>query len=507
MLVHFKESLVNKIEEYTQSTSRYELYTHLSDQIVNGRIKSFSHLFEYAKNVNFDKVVDAKNILKNLFILIRTINWGFFKNVTPDMYPKLWKELVIQHPKYTFAGNLKQTLSIADIYIAMLDIHGYTKFCEENKNNLSKMHVLDDLMQNKLSDVARFYNVLSKRERGDEVVMVCASANDALSATIAIIGVLSKKRILKEYPFIETTGLPEFKISAGIAGGNSNTPLIVTENGDLSGYLLNNAARMQTRANMLAPKENKIILTKNLQFNFLKENSGQNKSELFLSKMISFYDNGIISFKGTDIPIVEAIFDEKEKYKEAFYSEMEELVKSVKGNLWKQRLFTAILELISKVCKSMPAFQIDKQVNEYISSYTNQTICDLCEKAEADYTVKDNYKLAIENFSVIVDLLKNIPGFDKMVLEYAESICSGYKKVLPKYNDMIKKEIESNIQDIFPINHIPVFQNVKKATLTYNKLMNYAEQSKALQRRKSIWYALLEKELPNLVINMYSGKK
>lgn len=498
---------MNKIEEYTQNTSRYELYTHLSENIVNGRIRTFSQLFEYAKNINFDKVVDSKNILKNLFALIRTVNWGFFKKVTPDLYPKLWKELVLQHPKYPFAGDLKQTLSIAEIYIAMLDIHGYTKFCEENKNNLSKMHVLDDLMQNKLSDIARFYNVLSKRERGDEVVMVCASATDALSATIAIIGALSKKKILREAPNIDTSGLPEFKISAGIAGGNSNTPLIVTEDGDLSGYLLNNAARMQTRANMLAPTENKIILTKNLQYNFLKENSGSVKSELFLSNIISFYDNGNISFKGTEIPIVEAIFDEKEKYKEAFYTEMEELVKSVKGNLWKQRLFTAILELISKVCKSMPPFQIDKQVNEYISSYTNQTICDLCEKAEAAYTVKDNYKEALEGFAIIVELLKTIPNFDKMTLEYAESICRGYQKVLPTYNDLIRKEIEANLKDIFPINHIPVFQNVKKATMTYNKLMTYAEQSKALQRRKSIWYALLEKELSNLVISMYSGKK
>ena len=497
---------MNKIEEFNQSTSKYELYTHLSEKIVSGEIKTFSEIFTYAKNVNFEKVHDSKRILKGLFDLIRKINWGFFNNLDKELYPKLWSQFVTENQKYNFAGDLKLSLSIADIYIAMLDIHGYTKFCEENKNNLSKMHALDDLMQNKVSEVARFYNVISHRKQGDEIIMVCPTATDALSATIAIIGVLSKKRLLDEYPSVDTSGLPEFKISAGISGGNTNSSLIITEDGDLSGFLINNAARMQARANTLAPKENKVIVTKNLQFNFLKENS-KVKSEIFEKDIISFYDNGMISFKGTEIPIVEAIFNPDEKYKEHFFTEMEELVKSVKGNLWKQRMFTAILDLISKVAKSMPPFQIDEHVNEYISSYTNSTICDLCDKANGAYVVKENYKEAIDTFALIIKLLKTIPDFDKMVLEYAESICAGYEKVLPIYDVVIKKDIEANISEIFPANHIPIFQNVQKANETYNKLMNIAMSSKTLKRRKSIWYGILEKELPNLVINMYSGKK
>ena len=140
--------------------------------------------------------------------LIRKINWGFFNNLDKELYPKLWTQFVTENQKYNFAGDLKLSLSIADIYIAMLDIHGYTKFCEENKNNLSKMHALDDLMQNKVSQVTRFYNVISHRKQGDEIIMVCPSATDALSATLAIIGVLSKKRLLTEYPSVDTSGLP-----------------------------------------------------------------------------------------------------------------------------------------------------------------------------------------------------------------------------------------------------------------------------------------------------------
>lgn len=497
---------MNKIEEYTPTTSKYELYTHLSNKIVSGEIKTFSELFNYAQNVNFDKINDSKTILKGLFSLIRKINWGFFNNLDKESYPKLWEQFVIEHSKYNFAGDLKLSLSIADIYVAMLDIHGYTKFCEENKNNLSKMHALDDLMQNKLSEVTKYYNVISHRKQGDEIIMMCPSATDALSATLAVIGVLNKKRYLKGYPEIDTSGLPEFKISAGIAGGNTNSSLIITEDGDLSGYLINNAARMQARANNLSPIENKIIITKNLQFNFIKENS-KIKSEVFEKNIFSFYDNGMISFKGTDIPIVEAIFEEEEKYKENFFNEMEETVKSVKANLWKQRIFIAILELISKAAKSMPEFHIDDRVNEYIYGYNNSTIVDLCEKAYEKYVVVENYKEAIDDFGLIIKLLERIPKFDKMILEYAHNIYAGYEKVLPLYDIVIKKEIENNLNQIFAANHIPIFNNVQKANITYTKLLKVAIESKALKRKKSIWYGVLEKELPNLVLNIYSGKK
>ena len=111
---------MNKIEEFNQSTSKYELYTHLSEKIVSGEIKTFSEIFTYAKNVNFEKVHDHKKILKGLFDLIRKINWGFFNNLDKELYPKLWSQFVTENQKYNFAGDLKLSLSIADIYIAML---------------------------------------------------------------------------------------------------------------------------------------------------------------------------------------------------------------------------------------------------------------------------------------------------------------------------------------------------------------------------------------------------
>ena len=103
---------MNKIEDYNQNISKYELYAHLSDQIVAGNIKTFSEIFTYAQNVNFEKIKDHENILKSLFSLIRKINWGFFNNLDKELYPKLWEQFVIENHKFNFAGDLKLSLSI-----------------------------------------------------------------------------------------------------------------------------------------------------------------------------------------------------------------------------------------------------------------------------------------------------------------------------------------------------------------------------------------------------------
>ncbi len=445
-------------------------------------------------------------ILENLFSLIRLLNWGFLKHITPEGYPKLWNVMVHVNKDYPFAGDLKRSMALATIFIGMLDIHGYTNFCEENKNNLSKMHLLDDLMHTKIAQLAKHYDVLSRRERGDEIVLIGASASDILSATVAIMGSLSSDKMLTEAPSIDMSGLPKFKVSAGLAGGNSNTPLIVTESGDLSGYLLNSAARMQVRANLLSPKENKIVLTKTMQYSFESENAKQ-ECELHEKKIISFYDSGIIFFKGTDIAIVEAIIYDEEKYKISYFKEMGDLMKSVKGKLWKQQLFVHLLAVISKVSISMPQFQIDEKVNEYISSFNNKTIVELCNQAEQLYSYKEQYTDAIMQLDNIVRLIKKIDNFDKIIIEYSEGICQYYKDLLPEYEDLISQEIETNMKAIFTIDQIQLYLNTKKVSNSYQKLYNYAKSHKALKRRKSLWYSIIEKELPNLTLNIYSGKK
>ena len=191
----------------------------------------------------------------------------------------------------------------------------------------------------------------------------------------------------------------------------------------------------------------------------------------------------------------------------SYFEDMSELMKCVKGNMWKQKLFVHLLAVMGKAAGSMPAFQIDENVNEYISSYNNTTIVELCRQSEDLYVNKELYEDAIMQLDNIIRLIKKVDGFDKIIIEYAEGACDFYKGLITEYESLISIEIDTNLKAIFPLDQITMFLNAKKVAASYKKLNNYAKSHKALKRRKSIWYSVIEKELPNLVLNIYSGKK
>jgi hypothetical protein len=111
-------------------------------------------------------------------------------------------------------------------------------------------------------------------------VVVAASAADAITVTLAIFDYFSKTNVVND-PDIPTkragdaTILPAFKLTGGITGGNTSVPLIITEQGNLAGFLLNSGARLQTRANELSPQESRVMITKQVQMSYVKENSAQ----------------------------------------------------------------------------------------------------------------------------------------------------------------------------------------------------------------------------------------
>lgn len=157
----------------------------------------------------------------------------------------------------------------------MCDIHGYTKFCMESRKNLSMMHTLDWAIENEIKRISTACGAISQRERGDEMVIVAASATDALMCTLCIIDYFGKTDVVGD-PNIPTKrsgnaeALPVFKITAGITGGNTQSPLIITERGNLAGFLLNSGARLQTRANELSPKESRVMIAKQVMMNYEK---------------------------------------------------------------------------------------------------------------------------------------------------------------------------------------------------------------------------------------------
>jgi hypothetical protein len=503
---------VKEISEYNSGMTEHEFFSFLYDRLISKEITTFSKLREFIAPVLKDKW--TYNVIMKAFNLLKCLNWGFFANISPNTHKTLWKELVIPDKVFPEAGDLKKTLQISNLYVAMLDIHGYTKFCMESRKNLSMMHTLDWAIENEIRRISTLCGAISQRERGDEMVVVAASATDALMVTLCIIDYFGKTEIVND-PSISTKragnaeALPIFKITAGITGGNTQSPLIITERGNLAGFLLNSGARLQTRANELSPKESRVMIAKQVMMNYEKEKTAaQTKCVLAQNEAIYFFDTGHIEFKGVMIPTCEVVFDKNERYKENFAQEMTGLFGSIRDNLWEQKIFQDLTTLLVKVAQSMPKFNITpKQPIHGMQTITNESYVQLCRLAFKAYSKDEDYHLAVEYLHNLIEVSEVISSFDRLILDYLEGITEKYSLILAAFEALIDKEIDEKAAQIFHGDYYKTWLAAKNGSNVYNKLLAIGRKSKDISKKKNVWLSLLSQKKEQMEFTLYSGKK
>ena len=498
------------ISEFNSGMTEYEFFSFLYDKIVTRGIITFSKLKELAAPALREKWTHP--VVMRAFQLLKILNWGFFARITPNTHKKLWKEIVIPDKDFPEAGDLKKTLQISDLYIAMLDIHGYTKFCMESRKNLSMMHTLDWAIENEIRRISTQCGAISQRERGDEMVVVAASATDALLVTLCIIDYFGKTDVVGD-PKIPTKrsgnaeALPVFKITAGITGGNTQSPLIITERGSLSGFLLNSGARLQTRANELSPKESRVMIAKQVMMNYEKENAA-NVCILERNDSVYFFDTGHIEFKGVMIPTCEVVFDKNERYKENFSEEMVKLLGSIRDNLWELKIFQDLTELLLKVAQFMPKFCVTPaQPLNGMQTIVNESYMQLCRLAYKAYCVDEDYYAAVEFLRHLVEISEQIPLFDRLVLDYLRGITDKYAFLLSVFESNIDREVDEKASKIFHEDYYKAWLAAKKSTQIYEKLRSMGRKSKDLTQKRNLWHNMLSQNKEHMEFTLYSGKK
>jgi hypothetical protein len=484
------------------------LFCHLYQKCLSREITTFSSLVEYVRRLKVP--LDPRGVLAQLFVLLKELHWGFFKDMDRSGYTRLWKELVLPHDEYPAAGDLKRNISISNIFVAMLDIHGYTRFCQESRANLSRLRKLDEFLHDGIKNIARKNSVLANRERGDEIVLVGATATNTLKTALEIINSFSRRSIIKDravernrddYSII----LPDFKVTAGIAGGNLSAPLIITQSGLLSGFLLNTAARLQSRANELAPRESKILVTKNVYASFVKENRIA-KSDLYAKNVVSFFNSGPVVFKGTKIYVYEAIFKKAEKYRLSYVKALEALYSSLDQGLWNHKIFVDLTDLISAGCAYAPPFSVQLK-DAPGDAITNQSVKQLCAKAGQLFAKDEDYVSAVSTLIEISSQLEQIPAFDPLIRSYAAEVRDRYRLLIEPFEKLLEREIDNRIDQIFTEQFKIAYQNSKKSLASFTKLKHYALNSKALSQKKMIWNSIIESNKESLALEIYSGKK
>ena len=394
----------------------------------------------------------------------------------------------------------------------MLDIHGYTQFCMDSRKNLSMMHTLDWAMNTESRRISTTCHAISQRERGDEVVIVAATATDAITVTLAIIDYFAKTNVVND-PTISTKregnadALPVFKISAGITGGNTQSPLIITEKGNLSGFLLNSGARLQTRANELSGKDSRIMVAKQVYMNYVKENE-KDPSPLFKRNVVYFLDTGQIEFKGVQIPSCEAVFQPEDMYKEKISQDMIQLFSAIKENLWEQRIFQDLLTLLTKTAQVMPKFNyVPPSPINGMQTITNESLQQLCRLASKAYMHDEDYSAAVNWLKTLMSIIESIPKFERLILDYFRGVTDKYEMLLKSYLETIDKELDSRAQTIFQGNYFKAWQAAKNAVAVYEKLKIMGRQSKEIPKKKVLWYNLIKQNSEQMEFVLHSGKK
>ncbi|MDR1210690.1 MAG: hypothetical protein LBK40_00510, partial [Spirochaetaceae bacterium] len=343
--------------------------------------------------------------------------------------------------------------------------------------------------------------------------IISAAATDALTAALSIIDYFSKTSVVDD-PAVsnkrvgdEASNLPVFKISAGITGGNTTSPLIFTEQGELSGFLLNSGARLQTRANELSPRESRIMVSKQVQMNYLKENQTE-KSLLYKNSRIYFFDTGQIEFKGVMLPSCEVVFNPQDRYKEKISEALQKLFGSIRDNLWEQRIFTDLMDLLIRTAQSMPNFNVvPPQPVRGMQTLTNESMVQLCRSASKAYLMEEDYHSAVEILQELIALAEQVPQYDRLILDYLKGVNANYTRLLSVYEAAIDEQIEERAAEIFPGNNFKAWQVAKNSVVIYNKLKTMGRRSKVITKKKNLWYKLIKQFQKEMEFTLHSGKK
>lgn len=492
------------ISDLTLQTTFYELACHLADKVAANEINTFSGLKNYIKIIPYSR--SKREVISRTFDLIRKMHWGLFSHLHPKTYPKLWERLVIQDTVYPFAGNLKRNMTITEIFVGLLDIHGYTHFCERNRHNLSMLELLDEVLQNDITSISASCGVLSRRCRGDEVILIGATAKDVLEATLNIASYFSRRQILKKekvekrrpgYKVI----LPDLFLSAGIAGGQKYTPLVITQDGDISGSVVNEAARIQTRANKLAPDSNKILISNHVHASITRNHAIDDLSES-IGQEIQFFNSGAVEFKGTSVFIYDVIFCEAERFRVQYADSLALLFDSISKRLWNKGIFINMLEAIKAMSESMPDFSLkSKEMQKNITNVGLSKWCDII----ARRFLNDDYEGAIDEFGTLSDLLGALPNVDPLIAEYAWQARLRYQAIIDDYRLELDNLIASHPEAILTPNERDTYLKAQQHYAMFERIRIHTRGKE--RQRKQLWQRVIENAKSRLDLQIQSLKE
>ena len=250
------------------------------------------------------------------------------------------------------------------------------------------------------------------------------------------------------------------------------------------------------------------MVSKQVYLNYIKENSGADPCVLFKNNLVYFLDTGMIEFKGVLLPTCEAVFKPDERYKERFSAALNSLFSSIKENLWEQKIFVDLMDLLSVASGVMPPFMVTPaQPINNIPVLSNASFQQLCRIAVKTYMQDEDYAAAVALLHNFIEIMGLIPQFDRLILDYTRGITEKYDFLLRTFEDSLDQELDDKAAQIFSSDQFKTYLAAKNAIGIYEKLRLMGRKSPALTKKKALWYNFIKKYQDRMVMTLYSGKK
>ena len=486
------------LAELTDNTTSYEIFTHVYWRIVTREIGDFTALVDYLKPVEEGSRKDY--VLKASFPLIREIHWGFFRELNARTWPKLWGELTRPHPRYDFAGELKRSMTITDIYCAFIDIHGYTALTRSSKD-APLLELLDICIEKDVKEICRNNQVIGDRARGDEIILIGTTAYDVVNTVLAIADYFGEKTLPCNTTFLrrrraDRLKLPPLSLSAGVAGGKKYDSLLITAGGDLSGPVVNLAARLQSQANRMSSDGSQILMTQTVRIKYEAE-AGKQFAPMFSASQLAFLDVGTFAFKGVDVSITEVLFSREVMHRLAYEPALEGFLATLVKEAWQDAGFLALCSLIVAACDAMPSFSVEGSTNASVKSLARQS---------ADIFESGDFLQALDAVSRAAGFLGNVPETDYFLRLYIEAAVEEYRRIFESYRTLITRFVEDNRTTL-----ISALDNGEydKALLNSGRLERFRNLLISRippDKRQKLWVRLTRDLSPSLREALYLGK-
>lgn len=423
------------------------------------------------------------------FSLIKTLHWGYFAPLDPVRFPRLWSELVIPDLEYDFAGDLKRSISLPNLFIGFVDLHGYTKFCRENRRNLSRLTLLDSIIQKQIPPIVERAGVLSRRVRGDEILLIGASAAEVLESVILVGEFFRDEQGVGNYGAF----FPRFEIAAGIAGGQGFTALVVTEDGDLSGDAVNTAARLESRAGRISPDRTRIMMTNHVHRKLLSELSSQEDRARYprLAK-VDFVEAGSVEFKGLTVNVVDTVFlDGPDAHRIKYRAALTDLYKAIEGGHWKGKVFETALRLAEAV----------GLVGDEATAAAARS------RSHAAYAAweREAYEEALAEYASLLALLSATDGRDELALDYLTAVQRCYGRIMETFADALDAETDASVSTLFGEKDLANYRMLQTHFVAFTRIREATR--KRVRNRKTLWYRAADLETPNLSVRVDEPKQ